>query len=232
MAKKEYYPDVTIGAGYFPKTQGMLDMWNLTATINLPIYTKTKQDQALLEANALLSQAKQELQATDYMLASAVRDSYSMETAAERLTALYRDALIPKAQQDVQLGLVRIRGGKDRGHHRGFDGSRRSSTSSFSTGGSMWSARKPLPGWTRSWGRQAPTREGQNEKKERGNRRGRNRLHSPGVLPSEAGYAHVQSPSACISPRIRHRPRPRLKRRSRKKGLPSRFLPRSSSSSA
>ena len=87
-------------------------MWNLTATINLPIYTKTKQDQALLEANATLSQAKQELQATDYMLASAVRDSYSMQRSAERLTTLYRDALIPKAQQDVQLGLSGYVAGK------------------------------------------------------------------------------------------------------------------------
>jgi outer membrane protein, heavy metal efflux system len=106
MAKKEYFPDITIGAGYLPRTQGFLDMWNLTVTINLPIYFKTKQDQALLEANASLNQAKQELQATDYMLASAVRDSYSMQRSAGRLTALYRDALIPKAQQDVQLGLA------------------------------------------------------------------------------------------------------------------------------
>jgi outer membrane protein, heavy metal efflux system len=105
MAKKEYYPDVTVGAGYFPKTQGMLDMWSLTATINLPVFYKTKQDQAVLEANASLSEAKQELQATEFMLASSVRDSYSMGKTAERLITLYKDALIPKAQQDVQLGL-------------------------------------------------------------------------------------------------------------------------------
>ena len=106
MAKKEYYPDVTIGAGYFPRTQGLMDMYSLTATINLPIYRKTKQDQAVLEATASLSEAKGELQATEYMLASAVRDSFSMAKTAERLIALYRDGLIPKTQQDVQLGLA------------------------------------------------------------------------------------------------------------------------------
>ena len=105
MARREYYPDVTVGASYFPRTQGLLDMWNLTFTINLPVYYKTKQDQALLEAHASVTEAKHELLATEYMLSSAVRESYSMKTSAERLMALYRDALIPKAEQDVQLGL-------------------------------------------------------------------------------------------------------------------------------
>lgn len=105
MAKKEYYPDVTLNAGYFPKTKGMLDMWSLTATINLPVFYKSKQGPAVLEANASLSEARRELQATEYMLASAVRDSYSMAKTGERLLVLYKDALIPKAQQDIQLGL-------------------------------------------------------------------------------------------------------------------------------
>jgi outer membrane protein, heavy metal efflux system len=105
MAKREYYPDVTLTAGYFPRTEGLMDMYSLTATINLPIYYKTKQQQAVLEANASLSEARRELQATEYMLASAVRDSYSMEKTAERLLVLYKEGLIPKAQQDVQLGL-------------------------------------------------------------------------------------------------------------------------------
>jgi outer membrane protein TolC len=112
MAKKEYYPDVTLTGGYFPRTQGLMDMYSLTATINLPIYHKTKQDQALLEANATLSEARQELQATEYMLASAIRDSYSMARTAERLMTLYKDGLIPKAQQDVQLGLSGYVAGK------------------------------------------------------------------------------------------------------------------------
>jgi cobalt-zinc-cadmium efflux system outer membrane protein len=105
MARKEYYPDVTLTAGYFPRTQGLMDMWSLTATVNLPIFYKTKQQQAVLEANASLSEARQELRATEYMLASAVRDSYSMTKTGERLLVLYREGLIPKAQQDVQLGL-------------------------------------------------------------------------------------------------------------------------------
>jgi outer membrane protein TolC len=112
MAKREYYPDMTLTGGYYPRTQGLMDMYSLTATVNIPIYYKTKQQQAELEANASLSEAKREVQATEYMLSSAVRESYSMTTTAERLIPLYRDALIPKAQQDIQLGLSGYVSGK------------------------------------------------------------------------------------------------------------------------
>ncbi len=112
LARKEYYPDFTISANYFYRTGPFLDMWNLTASIPLPIYQKTKQDQAVLEARASLNEAKQELQATEYMLASAIRDSYSMTKTAARLMSLYRDGLIPKAQQDVQLALSGYVAGK------------------------------------------------------------------------------------------------------------------------
>jgi outer membrane protein, heavy metal efflux system len=105
MAKKEYYPDVTIGASYFPRTQGFLDMWNLTATINLPIFYRTKQDQAVLEANANLTGAKRELSSTEYMLSSNLKESYSVLTTADKLMKIYNEGVIPKTRQDFQLAL-------------------------------------------------------------------------------------------------------------------------------
>ncbi len=105
MAQKEYYPDFTIGASYFPRTMGLPDMWNLTATVNLPIFYKTKQRQAVAEATAGVWEARRELAATQLMVASNVRDSYSMLSAADKLMKLYREGLVPKANQDVQLAL-------------------------------------------------------------------------------------------------------------------------------
>jgi outer membrane protein, heavy metal efflux system len=105
MAKREYFPDVTVGASYFPRTQGMMDMWNLTATVNLPIFYKSKQRQAVFEAEAELSAAKRELSATEYMIASNIRENYSMVQTADRLMNLYKEGLVPKASQDVQLAL-------------------------------------------------------------------------------------------------------------------------------
>jgi outer membrane protein TolC len=105
IAKKEYYPDITLQAGYFPKTDGLLDMWNLTASVDLPLFFRSKQRQALFEARELLFAAKREVLATEYMLLSNLRESYSMLEAADRLMTLYREGLIPKTSQDVQLSL-------------------------------------------------------------------------------------------------------------------------------
>lgn len=105
MAEKEYYPDFTLGANLFKKSGPFEDMWSLTAQINIPLFYERKQRQGVLEAKAALSQSRQELLATQNMLASNLRDSYSMVKAAERLMDLYKGGLIPKTVQDFQLAL-------------------------------------------------------------------------------------------------------------------------------
>ena len=105
MAKKEYYPDFTIGTGYFARSSQFPDMWNLTATMNIPIFYKTKQREAVLEAEASLLEARRNVEATKLMASSALRDNYSMLKTAENLMALYREGLIPKAYQGFELSL-------------------------------------------------------------------------------------------------------------------------------
>ena len=112
MAKKEYYPDTTLGVGYFPKTKGMLDMWNVTATVNIPIFYKTKQDQAVLEAQANVLGAKREAAATEYIISSGIREAFSMLRTSEKLMKLYKEGVIPKVYQDFQLAISGYTTGK------------------------------------------------------------------------------------------------------------------------
>ena len=105
IAEKEYYPDFTLAANLAKKSGPFEDMWSVTAQINIPLYYEKKQRQGVLEAKAALSQSKQERLATENMLASNLRDSYSMIKSAERLMELYKDGLIPKTVQDFQLAL-------------------------------------------------------------------------------------------------------------------------------
>lgn len=112
MAEKEYYPDFTIGANYYPRTKGFMDMASLTATINIPIFYKTKQEPAVLESNANLLGAKRELASTEFMLSSGVRENYSMTKTAEKLMKLYKEGVIPKTYQDFQLALSGYATGK------------------------------------------------------------------------------------------------------------------------
>ena len=106
MAQKEYYPDFTINAGYFNRSGDFKDMWNATATINIPLYYKTKQEPAVLEAKASLAQAKQELEAVKLMISAAIQDNFSMLRSSEKLMDLYRNGLIPKNTQDVELAIT------------------------------------------------------------------------------------------------------------------------------
>ncbi len=82
------------------------DMWSLTTTINIPIFYRTKQKMAVLEAESALSEAKHELEAVKLMLSSNIRENYSMVKAAEKLTDLYKNGLIPKAYQDFELAIA------------------------------------------------------------------------------------------------------------------------------
>jgi outer membrane protein TolC len=106
MARKEYYPDVTLAANYFARGGDFMDMWNVTATVNVPIFYKTKQDEGVHEATASLSEARQEFEAAKLMVASTLRDNHSMVKSAEKLMALYREGLVPKNQQDVEAAMA------------------------------------------------------------------------------------------------------------------------------
>jgi cobalt-zinc-cadmium efflux system outer membrane protein len=106
MARKEYYPDFNIAATYFNRSGDFMDMWSATATINIPLYYKTKQEPALMEAKASLAQAKQELEAVKLMIAAAIQDNFSMLRSSEKLMDLYKNGLIPKNTQDVELALT------------------------------------------------------------------------------------------------------------------------------
>jgi cobalt-zinc-cadmium efflux system outer membrane protein len=106
MAEKEYYPDFTLSASVFPRGGGMEDMWSLTTSINIPIFYRTKQRQAVNEARASLSEARHEALAARTMLSSAMRDNHSMMKTAESLMELYREGLIPKAHQDFEASIA------------------------------------------------------------------------------------------------------------------------------
>ncbi len=113
LAKKEYYPDFTITTGYTRRVGvEILDKWSLTTAMNIPLYYRTKQKQAALEADASLSEARRNLEAAKVMIASNIRDSYSMFKSAKRLMELYRQGLIPKTYQDFDSALAGYSAGK------------------------------------------------------------------------------------------------------------------------
>lgn len=115
MARKEYYPDVTLTGSVGKRSGEYEDMWSITATINIPLYFRSRQNQALAEARAMSLAADHELAGVRTMVASAVRDNCAMVSSAEQLTELYRQGLLPKARQDFELALSGYRTGRVEG---------------------------------------------------------------------------------------------------------------------
>ena len=60
----------------------------------------------------LYAQAKQELEAVKLMIAAAIQDNFSMIRSSEKLMDLYKNGLIPKNSQDVELALSGYATGK------------------------------------------------------------------------------------------------------------------------
>lgn len=112
MANKEYFPDFTIAGTVYKRTGDFEDMWSLTATFNIPLFYKSKQEQGVAEAKSLSYEAQHELEGTKLMLSSALRDSYTMFQTAEKLMALYKKGLLPKAYQDFESAIAGYATGK------------------------------------------------------------------------------------------------------------------------
>jgi outer membrane protein TolC len=112
MAQKEYFPDFAVSAGYYNRSRDYKDMWSATATINIPLFFKSRQEPAVYEAKATINQTKMELEAAKLMIAAAVKDNFSMVRSSERLMDIYKNGLIPKNSQDMEQALTNYSNGK------------------------------------------------------------------------------------------------------------------------
>jgi len=121
MAKMEYFPDFALGASYFSRgdklfkssdTSPFMDMWSLTATINIPLYFYWKQKPAVQEAKAEMQQAERETDTFKLMIIAAVRDNLSMLRSAEKLLDIYKQGLIPRNRQFLEQTMTTYATGK------------------------------------------------------------------------------------------------------------------------
>jgi len=112
VARKDFFPDVTLNAGVDERGGIYKDMYKLTASINLPVFFSSKQEPAVKEASAQLLEAKHELEATKFMISSIIRENFATATSAQKLMDLYRNALIPKTSQDYEAALAAYSIGK------------------------------------------------------------------------------------------------------------------------
>ncbi len=111
FTKKDYIPDFIFTGGYNARGNGFNSMWSFTTGINIPIFALSKQLNAEKEADASLAEARKMMESTMLAVTASIRENYSMLKTAERLLPLYKDGIIPKGMQDVDLSLSNYKTG-------------------------------------------------------------------------------------------------------------------------
>lgn len=105
LSKKNYHPDFSIGWDYLNRPD-FPEMYGLRFTVNLPVFYKSKQRQAVAEASASLAAARHEREAVRTALFFQVKEQYLMAKASEELLNLYSKAIVPQSTLALESGLA------------------------------------------------------------------------------------------------------------------------------
>lgn len=105
LARKEYYPDFGVGYAY-QQRPGIPDMHGFAVTVNIPIFYKSKQREALREKSEDLAAARLSQQDRQTTLFFQVKEQYLSAKASEDLVKLYSDAVVPQASLALESSMA------------------------------------------------------------------------------------------------------------------------------
>ena len=104
LARKDYYPDYTLTAGYF--NQGsMAPMYMARVDFKLPVYFWRKQRAGVAEQASNEVEARHNYEATDQSLRFRSKDDYLMAQASWKLMELYGNTVVPQASLALESSL-------------------------------------------------------------------------------------------------------------------------------
>jgi len=106
LAEKDFYPDLTLGAGYAvrqntPTGESRSDFASIRLSVNLPIYADQKQAKAVEQRNGELRQEQYALQDEHNKVHGDIATNVAQYHHANQRLALLEHELIPQTQQAV-----------------------------------------------------------------------------------------------------------------------------------
>jgi outer membrane protein TolC len=113
LAKRDYYPDFRLGAAYgFRDTadrvtgETLPDFLSVMFSVNLPIYSSSRQSKALAQRRSELSQRRFQFGDSLRAVEAAIAGNRARYMAAREQVALFSGAILPQAEQTVQSMLA------------------------------------------------------------------------------------------------------------------------------
>lgn len=118
LGEKDYYPDFKMGAAYGfrggnnPDGRSRANMSSFTISMNLPIFSGTKQDHALSQTRADVLKEEHGLQDRVAQMDTEIEQALSDYLASREQAALFKTGIIPQANQTVSSMLAAYQVGK------------------------------------------------------------------------------------------------------------------------
>ncbi len=111
LAQREVRPNFMLGYTYMQRT-GLPDMYGMTFSTTLPIFRRTKQDQAIAEAAASLESARR-LEANELVLLRyRLKQEFLEVQATDRLMELFARGIVPQSSLALESSLATYEVGK------------------------------------------------------------------------------------------------------------------------
>lgn len=106
LAEKDFYPDFNVGAFYsvrddMPNGQERSDFLSLRLSMNVPIFTDSKQQKAVDQRNKEMLQKKFSLRDKSNRVRSEISIAYSQYQQSRQQVQLFKTGIIPQARQTV-----------------------------------------------------------------------------------------------------------------------------------
>lgn len=112
LAKKDYYPDFNLGVAYGfrdglnPDGSARADMASLRLSMNLPLYSGSKQDKAVDQRNSELLQQNYKLADTREQIFAQISQAVADYRRASEQVMLFKRGIIPQSRQTVDSMLA------------------------------------------------------------------------------------------------------------------------------
>ncbi len=112
LAEKDYAPDFKVGAVYGLRGGSRADMGSIMFSMNLPLYTGSKQDLAVDQRNAEWLEQKYRLHDQQNRIASQLQQAITDYRRSTERVKLFKQEIIPQARQTVDAMLAGYQVGK------------------------------------------------------------------------------------------------------------------------
>jgi len=104
LARKDYYPDLSVGYMY-QQRPALPDMHGLTFTVNIPVFYKTKQREAVSQAAEERISAERSKENRQNELNFELKQQYLAAKASDELLRLYAQGVVPQASLALESSM-------------------------------------------------------------------------------------------------------------------------------